>query len=83
MTLLIVLVAGVIVGRLSSRFIRSSRLADCPKCALEESEQRARIEISGLRHMAKSRMTQAAEGGTRTGAGPKHAAPHKQKGVRL
>jgi len=76
-TLLIVLVVGVVVGWLSSRFIGSSRLADCPKCALDEREQRARLEINALCKQAKSRMTQATKTRGRSDAAPRHAAPKK------
>ena len=77
MWLVIALVVGLAVGRLWARFVPSSRLADCPKCALDDTEQRARIEINSLRREAENGMTQAAQPSTPSGASPRHAAPKK------
>lgn len=82
MTLLIILVIGIAAGRLSNRFIHGSRPADCPKCALDEAEKRARIEIDALRRGAESRMAREAEPRTRSGAAHRHAAPRTKRGVR-
>lgn len=79
MTLLIVLAIGIAVGRLSIRLTGASRLADCPKCALDEAEQRVRIEINALRRGAESRMAHEAEPRTRSGAAPRRAAPRTRE----
>jgi soluble lytic murein transglycosylase-like protein len=77
MTLFIMLAVGVTFGRLWAYCKTSSRLVDCPTCALEAAEQQARLEINALYYQAEARMAQVAHAEPRNGAASWHATPRQ------
>lgn len=59
MTPLVLLAAGVVIGRLWGR-IADSQITDCPKCAIEDDEHLALMAISEQQRQAEAQMRQAA-----------------------
>jgi hypothetical protein len=59
---IVLLAAGVLIGRLWAWLKAETELTDCPRCAVEDRKQQTLMEISAMRRMGEEQMRQAAAG---------------------
>jgi hypothetical protein len=59
---IVLLTAGVGVGRLWAWLKAATQVVDCPRCAVEDRKQETLMEISALKRMGQEQMRQAATG---------------------
>ncbi len=57
---IVLLTAGVGVGRLWAWLKAATQVVDCPRCAIEDRKQETLMEISALKRMGQEQMRQAA-----------------------
>lgn len=57
---IVLLTAGVLIGRLWAWLKTETQVTDCPRCAVEDRKQQTLMEISAMRRMGEERMRQAA-----------------------
>jgi hypothetical protein len=60
---IVLLTAGVLIGRLWAWLKAETQVVECPRCAVEDEKQRTIVEISTMRRMGEAQMRQAATGG--------------------
>lgn len=61
MALFVMLTVGFFLGRLWAAAIATTRLQECPRCALDASEQRAQMAVGALQRQAERRMAHTAQ----------------------